>query len=159
LLAYIYIFEFRNLTLTSIFFNDLDIKSSLLHKGKFKDFITNIFRDENRKLERVDIIFCQDAYLLELNKKFLNHNFYTDTLTFVLSKANEPLLGEIYISIDRIKANSNDFRDTYQNELARVVIHGCLHLCGYADKPKNQALLMIKRQEEYLINWFVSRET
>ncbi|MEJ7674353.1 MAG: rRNA maturation RNase YbeY [Chitinophagaceae bacterium] len=144
--------------MTSIFFNDLDTKSSLLHKRKFKDFIANIFRDENRWLERVDIIFCSDAYLLDLNKKFLNHNFYTDTLTFVLSKANEPLLGEVYISIDRIKANSIDFRDTYQNELARVVIHGCLHLCGYEDKPTNQAL-MIKRQEEYLINWFVSRET
>jgi len=159
LLAYIFIFEFRNLTLTSIFFNDLDIKSSLLHKRKFKGFITKIFRDENRRLERVDIIFCSDAYLLKLNKKFLNHNFYTDTLTFVLSKANELLLGEVYISINRIKANSNDFRDTYQNELARVVIHGCLHLCGYADKPKKEALLMIKRQEEYLIDWFVSRET
>ncbi len=145
--------------MTSIFFNDLDIKSSFLHKRKFKDFITNIFRDENRRVERVDIIFCQDPYILDLNKNFLNHNFYTDTLTFLLSKANEPLLGEVYISIDRIKANSNDFRDTYQNELARVVIHGCLHLCGYADKPKKEALLMITRQEKYLTNWFVSRET
>jgi len=145
--------------MTSIFFNDFDIKSSLFHKGKFKDFITNIFRAENKRLERVDIIFCQDAYLLELNKIFLNHNFYTDTLTFILSKVKEPLLGEIYISIDRIKVNSKDFRDTYQNELARVVIHGCLHLCGYADKPKKEALLMIKRQEKYLNNWFVSRET
>jgi rRNA maturation RNase YbeY len=145
--------------LTSIFFTDLDIKSSLLHKRKFKDFIINIFRHENRRLERVDIIFCADAYLLDLNKKFLNHNYYTDTLTFVLSKANEPLLGEVYISIDRIKANSINFSDTYQNELARVVIHGCLHLCGYADKPKKEALLMITRQEKYLTNWFVSRET
>jgi rRNA maturation RNase YbeY len=145
--------------LPSIFFNDLDIKSSLLQKGKFKDFITDIFRVENRRLERVDIIFCEDAYLLDLNNKFLNHNFYTDTLTFVLSKANQPILGEVYISIDRIKENSSDFRETYQNELARVVIHGCLHLCGYADKPKKEALLLIKRQEKYLRSWFVSRET
>ncbi len=145
--------------MTSIFFNDLGIKSSLLHKRKFKDVITNIFRDENKKLERVDIIFCSDAYLLDLNNKFLNHNFYTDTLTFVLSKANEPLMGEVYISIDRIKSNSKDFRDSYQNELARIVIHGCLHLCEYVDKPKKEAILMIKRQEKYLTNWIVSRET
>jgi len=145
--------------LTNIFFTDLNIKSSLLNKRKFKHFLADIFRNEYRSLDRVDIIFCEDAYLLDLNTKFLNHDFYTDTLTFVLSKANEPLLGEIYISVDRIKSNSKDFRDTYQNELARVVIHGCLHLCGYADKPKKEALFMIKRQEEYLINWFVSRET
>jgi rRNA maturation RNase YbeY len=145
--------------LTRIFFNDLDIKSSLLHKRKFKDFIVNIFSEENKSLERVDIIFCEDAYLLDLNKKFLGHNFYTDTLTFILSKANESLLGEVYISIERIKANSKDFGDSYQNELARVVIHGCLHLCGYADKPKKVALLMIRRQEQYLNKWFVSRET
>ena len=145
--------------MTNIFFTDLNIKSSLLNKRKFKHFLADIFRNEYRSLDRVDIIFCEDAYLLDLNTKFLNHDFYTDTLTFVLSKANEPLLGEIYISVDRIKSNSKDFRDTYQNELARVVIHGCLHLCGYADKPKKEALFMIKRQEEYLINWFVSRET
>ncbi len=159
MLAYTYIFEFRNLTLANIFFNDLHIKSSLSQKRKLKTFLINIFKEENNSLERINIIFCSDVYLLGLNKKFLNHNFYTDTLSFVLSKANEPLLGEVYISIERIEANSKNFREAYQNELVRVIIHGCLHLCGYADKPKKAAMLMFYRQEECLANWLVSRET
>lgn len=137
----------------------MDIKSYLLDKRQLKKFLTTIFTSENKLIDRVDIIFCSDAFLLGLNKEYLGHTYHTDTLTFVYSKKREPIWGDVYISIERIIANSKSYRDTYKNELARVIIHGCLHLCGYVDKPKQAATKMLNRQEEYLKSWIVSRET
>ncbi len=97
--------------------------------------------------------------MLRLNRNFLNHNYYTDTLTFNHSTNPEYVIGEIYISIQRIKENSKAFSVSCQNELTRVIIHGCLHLCGYKDKPKIQRVKMLQKQEEYLNLWDVSRET
>ncbi len=110
-------------------------------------------------MKRVDIIFCNDTYMLRLNRNFLNHNYYTDTLTFDHSPNPKYIIGEIYISIQRIKENSKAFSVSCENELTRVIIHGCLHLCGYKDKPKIQRGQMLRKQEEYLNLWNVSRET
>lgn len=154
-----YIFEFRNKPLNKIYFHELNIKSFLLHRGDLKIFLLTIFKKERTQVKRVDIIFCTDEDLLSLNKDFLNHNYYTDTLSFLLSIHGNPITGEIYISIDRIKSNATDLKISYQNELLRVIIHSCLHLCGYSDNPKNTSGKMEKPQEKYLKIWNVSRET
>jgi probable rRNA maturation factor len=124
-----------------------------------KEFLLSIFRKEGVPVNRVDIIFCTDNYLLSLNVDFLNHNYYTDTLSFILSNPKDPVIGEVYISIERIKSNARDLKISYQNELCRVIIHGCLHLCGYLDKPKKASIKMEKLQEKYLKLFNVSRET
>lgn len=97
--------------------------------------------------------------MLELNRRFLNHDYYTDTLTFAHSTNPKYATGEIYISLQRIKENSKAFSTSCENELIRVIVHGCLHLCGYNDKTEIQSCKMLQKQEEYLNSWDVSRET
>ena len=153
------IFEFRNNTLGKIYFHELDVTSSLKHRRKLKLFLASLFQKEKTAFSRVDIIFCSDPYLLNLNKGFLDHHYFTDTLSFVLSAPGEPVAGELYLSIDSIKGNTTRYLVAYQEELVRVIIHSCLHLCGYLDKPATNNTKMIKRQEAYLKRWNVSRET
>jgi len=119
----------------------------------------DIFKKEKKLLYRLDIVFCTDEFLIGLNKDFLNHDYYTDTLTFLLSLPKDPILGESYISIDRIKENAKKFKVVYYIELLRVIIHSCLHLCGYLDKIPQQRRIMLEKQERYLQEWIVSRET
>ena len=143
----------------SIFFNQINTRTTFLKKRKFKQFLYGIFDNECVLIKRIDIIFCSDKFLISLNKDFLLHDFYTDTLTFILSDINKHVTGEVYISIDRIKENSEKYKEEYQTELARVIIHGCLHLCGYVDKPKKNAKSLQLIQEKYVKTWIVSRET
>lgn len=142
-----------------IFFHDIGVSASLLRRKDLKDFLLTLFNKEGARLKRVDIIFCTDENLLSLNAEFLNHHYYTDTMSFILSNPEEPIIGEIYISIDRIRSNAKHYKKLYQNELCRVILHGCLHLCGYTDKPKKAADKMEALQEKYLKLFDVSRET
>src|SRR5665647_1303851 len=131
----------------NIFFHEINIRSALLHRKDLKKFLISIFKKEGVEIKEIDIIFCTDEYLLSLNIGFLNHNYYTDTLSFILSNPEDPVIGDIYISIDRIRSNARDFKISYQNELCRVIIHSCLHLCGYSDKPKKASIKMAALQE------------
>jgi probable rRNA maturation factor len=124
-----------------------------------KDFFFFLFASEKKLVEKVDIIFCSAQHLLKLNKKHLNHNYHTDTLTFLLSNKGEAIVGEVYLSISQIRKNAKVYQSSYQKELLRVMIHGCLHLCGYKDKPESGARKMERKQEKYLLRWYVSRET
>ena len=121
--------------------------------------LLSIFKKEGISIERVDIICCTDDYLLSLNVDFLNHDYYTDTLSFILSETKQPVIGEVYISIDRIRSNARNLNISYQTELCRVILHGCLHLCGYLDKPKRAKIEMEKLQEMYLELFNVARQT
>jgi probable rRNA maturation factor len=97
---------------------------------------------------------------LDINKRFLNHDYYTDILTFVFSEANDPVDGEIYISLDRVKENSKTYKSSFTYELHRVVFHGVLHLSGYSDKDHKNAAIMRSMEEKYLSLYnHVSRET
>ena len=117
------------------------------------------YKKEKKSVERVDVIFCNDEFLLSLNKRFLDHHYNTDTLSFLLSVIKQPISGELYLSIDRIRDNAKSLNIPYQTELLRVIIHSCLHLCGYDDKSRSARIKMEKLQESYLTLWFVSRET
>lgn len=118
-----------------------------------KTFIHQLFTQEAREISAINYIFCDDAYLLDLNKKYLQHNTYTDIITFELSTKEEPLIADIYISIDRVKENAKTFKTTIHNELLRVIFHGALHLCGFKDKTQSQAQQMRKKEEQYLGEW------
>jgi probable rRNA maturation factor len=118
-----------------------------------------MFKKENTALERLDYIFCSDAYLLELNKAYLKHDTYTDIITFPLSIPPAPVISDIYISVDRVKENASALRTTFNQELHRVIFHGALHLCGYIDKSKSDQKLMREKEDSYLNSYFVSRET
>ncbi len=129
---------------------------ALLIKRKIlKGFIQNLFKREGKELEMLDIIFCTDDYLLEINQNHLSHNYYTDIITFDLSPTkNAPTIGELYISIDRVKDNANTHQVTFTNELHRVIFHGSLHLCGYKDKKEEDIAVMRKMEERYLGLYF-----
>jgi rRNA maturation RNase YbeY len=128
-------------------------------RKELKTFLFGLFKREGKKVHSINYIFCTDGYLLSLNKTHLNHDTYTDIITFELSPKNEALIADIYISVERVKENAQSFTTSFQKELHRVIFHGALHLCGYKDKSKKQSQLMRFKEEENLIRYFVSRET
>ena len=133
-----------------VYFNYADRLLWVKNKKALQGFINNIFIKEKFKLERLDYIFCSDSFLLKINQSYLQHNFYTDIITFNLSEKELELIGEIYISLDRIKENSIKFKTPYKNELLRVIFHGALHLCGYNDKEKEEIITMRQKENYYL---------
>lgn len=124
------------------------------NRNQLKDFIIKLIRKEGFKTGTINYIFCTDDYLLEINQQYLNHNTYTDIITFPFSEKDEPISSDIYISIDRIKENAKTFNTSFLNELHRVIFHGALHLCGYKDKTKEQSALMRQKEQFYLDRYF-----
>jgi len=135
----------------NVFFHYLDRKPLFTDKIKIRQFVQHIFKKEKVIIERIDYIFCSDDYLLEINKKFLKQDYYTDVIAFNLSDSSAKLKGEIYISSDRIKENAFDLKIKSKEEFLRVIIHGALHLCGYTDKSKKEADLMRVLENKYLL--------
>jgi probable rRNA maturation factor len=115
-------------------------------------FLVSIFRNERVPLERLSYVFCTDDYLLSLNQQYLFHDTLTDILTFTLSEPRQPVEGEIYISVDRVRENAIKFKNEYDRELLRVIIHGILHLCGYNDHTSAEKTKMRKKEDLYLEN-------
>jgi probable rRNA maturation factor len=127
---------------------------SLRNRRTLKEFLFSVFRHEKQHLQELTIVFCDDPYLLDLNRRFLNHDFYTDILSFALSGPKEALTAEIYISVDRVKENARTAKTTFQEELHRVVFHGVLHLCGYTDKSVGAQRLMRSKEDACLKSYF-----
>jgi probable rRNA maturation factor len=125
-------------------------KISLKDRQITRNTLTTLFKKERKKLAELHYIFVSDDKLLEINRQYLKHDFYTDIITFPLSEPGQPISGEIYISVDRVRENAREFGNSVKKELLRVIFHGALHLCGYKDKtPKEKA--MMRRQEEVYI--------
>jgi probable rRNA maturation factor len=136
-----------------LFYNDVSF--SLPNRGKLKLFIPNIFRLEtNKPLQQLNYVFCTDEYLLQVNKEFLQHDYYTDIITFDLSATGGPIMGEIYISIDRVRDNARTQKVKMYEELHRVIFHGALHLCGYRDKKANEIKKMREKENFYIEKYF-----
>jgi len=125
-------------------------KVSLQERTRLKEFIVALFQKEKKKLAELQYVFCSDQYLLEINQQFLQHDFYTDIITFPLSEPGQPISGEIYISVDRVRENAAAFGHSFKNELLRVIFHGALHLCGYKDKSPRDEKVMRKMEDKYL---------
>src|ERR1700761_6241256 len=118
----------------AIQFFEEDITYTLKNKTKVRQWITETIASEGFTLQELTYIFCSDEYLLQINRQYLNHDTYTDIITFDNSDTEGTIVGDIFISIDRIRENAANFRTTERNELHRVIIHGALHLLGYKDK-------------------------
>ena len=123
---------------------------TLPERGKLKSYIGLVFKREGRVLDNLNIIFCDDPYLLSLNRQFLKHDYYTDILSFPLSPPGKPLVGEIYISIDRVRDNARNLETSFNQELHRVIFHGILHFCGYKDKTLRDIRKIRAREDKYL---------
>ena len=133
-----------------IFFHFADKKARIDNSTRIKDFISKLFQNEKVDFIRIDYIFCSDEYLLQMNTKFLQHSYYTDIISFSLNEINTPVIGEIYISLDRVKENAKKYNVLFQEEILNVIIHGALHLCGYKDKTKKEVGLMRFIEKKYL---------
>ncbi len=116
-------------------------------EARYASWIENVITSEGRTLEEISYIFCDDEYLLKINIEYLDHDTYTDIITFDYS-AGKILQGEIYISTDRVRENSETFNVKFEDELRRVLSHGVLHLSGYKDKTEEEATLMRSKEEE-----------
>ncbi|MCK6601508.1 MAG: rRNA maturation RNase YbeY [Bacteroidetes bacterium] len=118
-------------------------------KKELQNLAKTVFSGENTPVKYINIILTDAAFLLKMNTEFLNHDFDTDVITFSLQDSG-PVEGEIYISLDQAKIQAGEFRVTFGNELNRLVIHGCLHLCGYDDATAGQQAEMRQKEDFYL---------
>lgn len=147
--------EFTLYFMQPIHFFNADKRVNLNNRNSLKVFLTALlYKEGERKLEYLSYIFCSDNYLLEINRKFLQHDFYTDIITFDLSSDKRSLNAEIYISVDRVKENAQDRGVPFNIELHRVIFHGVLHLCGFKDKTILQRTVMRQMEEQYIELYF-----
>lgn len=131
-------------------FFEEDIAYKLKQKAAVKQWITETIIAEGYKLKELTYIFCSDNYLLQINQQYLNHDTYTDIITFDNSDIASTIIGDIFISIDRIRENAAKFGITEVDELHRVIIHGALHLLGYKDKSPADKKKMTQKEDFYL---------
>lgn len=132
-----------------ISFQNQSISFKLKDKTRLKAWIKTVTEKEKHRLGDINYIFCSDDELLEINIQHLNHNTYTDIITFDYTEGNK-ISSDIFISIDRVEENAKKFKVSFEDELHRVMIHGILHLCGYKDKSKADAELMRKKENASL---------
>lgn len=114
-----------------------------------KIWIEKIIISEEKKLGEINYIFCDDKYLLKINQDFLDHDYYTDIITFDQVRG-KTISGEIFVSLQRIKDNASLISKNYEEEKKRVIAHGVLHLCGYKDKTEEQQKIMRAKEDFYL---------
>ncbi|MDZ4748311.1 MAG: rRNA maturation RNase YbeY [Saprospiraceae bacterium] len=133
---------------TGIFFTSNDVAFEPSDPERLIHWILHTIEAEGHELHRMDIIFCSDAFLLEINRDHLDHDYYTDIITFPLN--DHPLIAEIYISTDRVQENAAGLHIPFEEELLRVMIHGVLHLCGYDDHEEEDIRVIRSKEEMYL---------
>ena len=131
-----------------ITYHSENISFNLKGKREINNWIKSVVSDlqfslkmSNYKVGDINIVFCNDTYLLEINQKYLNHNYFTDIITFDYSE-NGIISGDLFISVDTVRENSLKFKVSFDEEIKRVIIHGVLHLLGYKDKTKSEKLKM-----------------
>lgn len=129
-----------------ISFNTQSVRFTLNKKRKIRSWIKEIVESNKKTVGQVAIIFTSDNYLIEVNKKYLNHDYFTDIITFDYSEKNI-IAGDIFISIDTVLINSQKFGTTFNDELLRVIIHGVLHLLGFKDKTDEEITQMRKNED------------
>ncbi|SDQ01599.1 rRNA maturation RNase YbeY [Mucilaginibacter sp. OK268] len=134
----------------AIQFFEEDISYKLKNKALVRQWIKDTITAEGFKLKELTYVFCSDAYLLPMNQQYLDHDTYTDIITFDNSEVEGDIVGDIFISVERIRENAAKFNITETDELHRVIIHGALHLLGYTDKTVVTKKKMTQKEDEYL---------
>ena len=131
-----------------------NIKMPKLDRKAVRAWITAVAATyEGRKVGDLSYIFCNDERILEVNKEFLEHDYYTDIITFDYSEPSK-ISGDMFISLDTVLSNSSKFHTSYDKELMRVIIHGVLHLCGINDKGPGERAVMEAAEEKALDMWY-----
>jgi rRNA maturation RNase YbeY len=133
-----------------VLFHNTDTRYVIPSKKIIRNKISQLIHLEGFALSHINIIICSDNYLLKINKEHLDHNYFTDVITFDLSDGSKEVEGDIYISIDRIKENKKRFSSALFVELQRVIIHGVLHLIGYEDQTEKDISIMRRKENTYL---------
>jgi probable rRNA maturation factor len=131
------------------FFTEPPLKFVLKNKTIYKKWLGTIADLHNSQLRNVNYIFTDDEYLLDINKRYLNHDYYTDIISFPIIEADYTD-ADLFISIDRVRDNASSLKIEFEQELSRVMVHGLLHLCGYKDKTKSDQLIMRLKEDEAL---------
>jgi len=126
-----------------------NVKFKFLYKKEVKQWLTRVAAAEGKRVGEVSIIFCSDEQLLQINRQYLQHDYYTDIITFDYTEENV-LSGDLFISLDRVRANAEEYNQTFNRELHRVILHGLLHLCGYGDATEKQQKFMRTVEDKYL---------
>lgn len=134
----------------AIQFFEEDISYKLKNKTLVRQWIKDTIIAEGFKLKELTYVFCSDAYLLPMNQQYLDHDTYTDIITFDNSEVEGDIVGDIFISVERVRENAAKFNITESEELHRVIIHGALHLLGYTDKSVVTKKKMTQKEDEYL---------
>ena len=132
-----------------ISFNNQSIPFKLKNKAKLKLWVKSVVEKEKHTLGTINYVFCDDSELLEINLKHLNHNTFTDIITFDYTEGLK-INSDIFISINRVEENAKKFKVSFEEELHRVMIHGVLHLCGYKDKTEEEERMMRLLENKYL---------
>lgn len=135
--------------MSNVSFHSEQTNFSLSNESEIADWLTNVCQKEGKTLTEVSVIFCSDNYLLDVNQKHLNHDYYTDVITFDYSEGND-VSGDIFISIDRVVDNAKSFGVQMLDEAHRIIVHGTLHLIGYTDKEVSAKEQMTAKENFYL---------
>jgi len=129
-------------------FTSSDIDFELTQETKIQNWLVQVATNETRSLSHIEYIFCSDNYLLDINVEYLNHDYYTDIITFPLQES--PLEATIFISIERVRENAQLYNSSFEDELHRVLVHGLLHLLGYKDSTADEKLQMRNKENDCL---------
>ena len=135
----------------AILFFEEDIKFSLKEKNKTKRWLRDIAKLQGFKIGELNYIFCSDEYLYQINVEYLNHNTYTDIITFDNSEKEKIIEGDVFLSIERIKENAIKEKVPFEKEMTRVMSHGLLHLMGYKDKKEEDRIIMREMENKAIL--------
>lgn len=130
-------------------FNDVEF---ILETEKVSDWIVSVVESYNNEIDELNIVFCTDEYLLEMNKEHLQHDYYTDIITFPYQ--DDPISADLFISYERVQDNAITYKVSTEHELLRVIIHGILHLLGFSDKKEEDQLKMRELEEEAISKFY-----
>ena len=132
------------------FFVEGDIKHPFFGKeNDYRQWLIKVAKAEKKTVKLLNYIFCSDEYLLDINVKYLGHDYYTDIITFPYQQ-DQFIESDLYLSIDRIEDNAKEYGETFDNELLRVMVHGLLHLMGYGDKTEEDTRIMREKEDCYI---------
>ena len=135
-----------------VFFNE-DIDFKFQGKTKFKAWLKKVADKEGVSINNLNYIFCSDEYLHKINLEYLHHDTYTDIITFDNSEEESTIEGDIFVSIERVRENSQTLNTIFEEEVKRVIVHGLLHLCGYDDHTPEDKAKMRKLEDEYILDF------
>ena len=136
-----------SLSMVAFYFEDTDFK--LRHKTRIKEWLRLVAESEVFTLGNISVIFCSDNYILDINQKYLQHDYFTDIITFDYSEGGR-ISGDLFISVDSVRENSVEYGTEFEDELHRVIVHGILHLIGYDDHTEDEIKIMRSKEDYYL---------